>query len=182
MLSAISADNYYWPTGWRLSVKKLSLFALVLSSFSFATSIRPISLESIDTPLFLNQHDEAAKIIRVAYDGEVFGGTCAMKHGKIDYSDCDWQTVKTLTRYEIREVANLVKDAKKGTIQHPKPGQIHCLAIPTHHLSMKADNGSTLLKAGAYPCGLSTYNTSNAAQELVGKLNKLRSEYNQLVD
>lgn len=155
------------------------VFGLFLSSFSFATSIRPVSLESVDTPLFLNQQEEGAKIIRVAYDGEVFGGTCGMRHGKIDYSDCDWQTVKTLTRYEIREVAMLVKEAKKGQIQHPQPGQIYCLAIPTRHLTMKADNGSALLKAGAYPCGATSYNKSKAAQELVTKLNALRAEYDQ---
>ncbi len=159
--------------------KQSFLLGLVLSSLSFATSVRPLSLESVDVPLFLNQ-DADAKIIRVSID-EVHGGTCGMTQGKIDYSNCDWQLVKTLTRYEIREIANLIKDAKKGAIHPPKVGQLHCLAIPTRHLSMRADNNRILLKSGAYPCGTTTYNDSEAAKKLVTKLNGFRSEYNQLV-
>lgn len=177
--------------GLEVSMKKFALLALMVSSLSFATSIRSISVESIDTPLFLNGSDETAEIIRVAADGEVFGGTCGVEQSpirihppqiNIDYSDCKWTTVKYLNRHEILKVSQWTKKAVTGAVVLPAPGTIYCMAMPTRHLSMTANNGTTLLREGNYPCAPQTYNSSDAAQKLVKLLNELRAEYNKLVD
>lgn len=179
------------------SMKKLALFALVLSSMSFATSIRSVALESIDMPLRLHGTDSAAKIIRVAGDGEVFGGSCDVKVrfglpgpggvalGNpvfIDYSSCEWKTVKFMAPQDMRDISRDIRIARRGGIRHPQPGDVHCLAIPMRSIHMTADNGTVFLKSGSYPCGGSSFNVTKSAQSLVQVLNDLRTEYNKLVD
>lgn len=176
-------------------MKIFALLGLVVSSLSFATSIRPVALQSVDMPLHLHHDDSTAKIIRVALDGEVFGGTCGVRQGfsrpgpgvvshpiQINYNDCEWKTVKFMAPREMRQITRLTNLARRGEIQHPDPRGIHCLAIPMRSIKMDADNGSVFLKAGSFPCGFQTYNKSQAAQKLVQELNTLRGEYNKLVD
>lgn len=164
-------------------MKLLSVLALVFSSMSFATSIRPVALESIQTPVGRFQHERTAKIIRVALDGEVFGGTCGLELESesftpgINYADCEWMTVKFMSPREMRRVVRLTKLAKLGAIQYPNPTGIHCMAMPTHSIRMTANNGSVFLKSAVLPCGSMIFNNSEAAQKLVQELNNLRSEY-----
>lgn len=177
-------------------MKKLSFLALFLSTLAFGTSIRPVALESVDTPLFSTRVDSEAKIIRVALDGEVFGGTCNMRvaFGRpgpdglsparppyvIDYSTCEWDTVTFLSRHDMRRITRQIDAARVGEIRYPQPGDLHCLAIPTRAISVTADNGTVLLKSGSYPCGSNTYNKSVAAQKLIEQLQSLRAEYEKL--
>lgn len=178
-------------------MKKWGFLAFLFSSMAFGTSIRPVALESVDMPLFLNRFDSTAKIIRVARDGEVFGGTCGVRvvFGRprpdgvtpphpvqIDYSDCDWTTVTYLSRHEIRQMDRRIALARLGAIQYPNPGGVHCLAVPSRSLHMTAGNGSVLLKSGTYPCGAQTTNTSLAARKLVEQLQELRAEYERIVE
>ncbi|MBY0369753.1 hypothetical protein K2X33_03640 [bacterium] len=171
-------------------MKKFAFLGLFLTTASFATSYKAVALELVDTPLRMMVANNEAKIIRVSFDGEVAGGTCKMKTAiprrtllsilpiEIDYSRCQWSTVKMLTRYEIREIDQLIDAARGGVIQ--SGGPVYCMAVPTRNRVMTADSGQILLQQGTFPCGPQTVNSSKAARRLVSRLQGFLNEYGQL--
>ena len=171
-------------------MRRLGLYTFVLSlcSMSFATSIRSTALESVQTPL--RGFGKQAIVIRLAADGEAFGGACRVDGrnplrpvgGEINWASCEWQTIKFMTNQEMRRINRLTLLARLGQIEYPDPFGIRCKAIPTQHIQMHASNGTVLLKSGAVPCGGLTYNKSHAAQELVEELQTLSATFQRMID
>ena len=169
---------------------RLGLYTFVLSlcSMSFATSIRSTALESVQIPL--RGMGKTAIVIRLAADGEAFGGACRLdgrnplrrRDDEINWASCEWQTIKFMTNQEMRRISRLTNLARLGEIHYPNPGGIHCLAIPSQKVEMRANNGSVLLKKGTAPCGYLTYNKSRAAQELVEELRDLSATFQRMID
>ena len=171
-------------------MRRLGLYTFVLSlcSMSFATSIRSTALESHQIPL--RGFGKQAIVIRLAADGEAFGGACRLdgrnplrlRDSEINWASCEWQTIKFMTNQEMRRISRLTALARLGQIQYPDPRGLHCMAIPTQKIQMHANNGTVLLKAGTSPCGHLTYNKSRAAQELVEELQNLSATFQRMID
>ncbi len=169
-------------------MKKLFLLGVSLSTLSFATSIRSVSVELIDTPMMISGVGSKAQIVRATFDGVVYGAECAMKrpyyggHGRrpvpgtpsIDYSRCQWSTIKQLSRYEIREVARLVRAAEHGALV-TQTGP-HCLALPMRSFTIRANNNQFLLQSGSYPCGGTVTNNTRAAAQLIAMVKEWKQD------
>ena len=166
-------------------MKKLTLFAALMVSSLFATSIQKTALDSIELPLMAHA-DARAKIVRVADQGEVFGGVCKVQGSyprpAVDYFHCEWKTIKFFSAREMNDIRKNIDKARHGFIQHPDPRGIHCLAMPTISETKTAANGTVFLSSGTHPCGSYSFNTSVAASKLIEELNRLHSELNRLFD
>lgn len=164
---------------------------VLISGSSFATSLAPnIRLQGVVTPLIKFNHVAAEKVvstvIRIDSLGTVTGAKCfertstVLGVGRKYYTDCvDVKKLAQLSRYEMRVLNAQVQEAKAGEIQYPNPNGIHCLAIPTQAFRYTADNGNVLLSVGSRPCGLRTYNKSEAAKELQNSLLEYERAYNE---
>lgn len=166
---------------------------VLLSGSSFATSLAPnIRLQAAITPLVSFHHVPAekveSKVVTVDSLGVVTGAKCfertstVLGVGRKYYTDCkNVKVVEKLSRYEMRVLNALVTEAKAGQIQYPNPNGLHCLAIPTEGYRYTADNGNVLLSVGSRPCGMATFNKSEAAKELLKSLQGFERAYNELL-
>lgn len=151
---------------------KRSLFAalsvLVLSSQSFATSIRDVRLMYRDVPTHAGiDPNPTLKTIIVYGDGEAVRVTC----DALSPRACDRRTIRKYTAHQIDAIDGLIESARHGRIGRAST-TARCIVAPSTTHEYTAANGSVLLSKGDI-CTSILENKSPAAKRLVKLLNEL---------